>query len=243
MFAACGGDDDDDAAESPSTSADAQAVDSDVCDANIDLNAALNEVFSAEQPDPEAIKAAYAQGGIAEILDRIEADPPAPIADDIAEGVAAVRKLETGDTSSLESFDSESIDAYFFENCDYVTAEVTAKDYEFDGLPDELDAGAASIKFTNSGKEQHEIAIVRKNDGVTESFDELLQLPEDQADTKVTFATATGAEPGGTSYATGTLEPGEYIAVCFIPQGTTGDTEGSGPPHAMLGMKHEFTVS
>jgi hypothetical protein len=86
--------------------------------------------------------------------------------------------------------------------------------------------------------------IVRKNDVVTESFDELLARPEDQATTKVTFAAGTGAGPGDTAYANGKLDPGEYIAVCFIPQGTTtGDAPGSGPPHAMLGMKHEFSVS
>ena len=38
------------------------------------------------------------------------------------------------------------------------------------------------------------------------------------------------------------LEPGRYAAVCFIPQGTTQDTEGSGPPHHTLGMLGELTV-
>ena len=38
------------------------------------------------------------------------------------------------------------------------------------------------------------------------------------------------------------LEAGRYGGACFIPQGTTHDTEGSGPPHFTLGMFAEFTV-
>ena len=53
-----------------------------------------------------------------------------------------------------------------------------------------------SFKFTNEGAEDHELAIARKNDGVTESFDELLALPEEEAMTKVTFVTA-GLRIGG----------------------------------------------
>jgi hypothetical protein len=244
-FAACGGDDDDDdaaATSSPSTSTDAQPASAEQCEANVELSVALNGVSNAEGAD--AVKAAYTDAGVDALLDKFATDPPPAIAKEVAAGVEAVRQIgQTGDTSAV-TFDSSPIDEYFFENCDYATAEVTAKDYEFDGLPDEMDAGLASFKFTNAGKELHEIVIVRKNDGVTESFDELLALPEDQATTKVSFAAGTGAGPGDTAYANGKLDPGEYIAVCFIPQGTsTGDAPGSGPPHAMLGMKHEFSVS
>ena len=44
------------------------------------------------------------------------------------------------------------------------------------------------------------------------------------------------------------LAPGDYIAVCMIPAGTTvaddgSFTEGTGEPHVMLGMSFEFTVA
>ena len=120
---------------------------------------------------------------------------------------------------------------------------MTAKDFSFEGIDDEYEAGSMSFKFTNEGAEDHEIAIARKNDGVTESFEELLALPEEEAMTKVTFVTRGFASAGETGYATGVLEPGEHIAVCFIPQGTIGETEGTGQPHFMLGMSQEFTVS
>ena len=108
-----------------------------------------------------------------------------------------------------------------------------AKDYSFNGLPTSVPAGT-SLTLTNEGAELHEMIVVRKNDGVTESFDELLALPEEEALTKVTtvgvlFAApgetasmgmgATGAPSAMTSIALG--EEGEYFALCFIPQGTT----------------------
>ena len=42
--------------------------------------------------------------------------------------------------------------------------------------------------------------------------------------------------PGNTVWAVLDLEPGDYIAICFVP-----DAE-SGAPHAMLGMIAPFTV-
>lgn len=57
-------------------------------------------------------------------------------------------------------------------------------------------------------------------------------------------------EKGGFVRRTGTdvaglfeLETGDYVAACFIPEGSTGDEEGTGPPHFTKGMKTEFTVS
>jgi hypothetical protein len=243
-LAACGGDDDDDAGSTTETTAegDAESADTDLCDENIELNAALGGLFESE--DPAAIQAAYAESGMDELLTEFEENAPAEIAADVSAGVSAIRQLgEEGDPSGIETFDSAEIDGYFFENCDYVTAEVTAKDFLFEGIDEEYDAGSMSFKFTNQGTEVHELAIARKNDGVTESFEELLALPEEEALTKITPVTQGFAGVGETGYATGVLEPGEHIAVCFIPQGTTGETEGTGQPHAMLGMTQEFTVS
>ncbi|MDQ6751330.1 MAG: hypothetical protein M3Z33_11330 [Actinomycetota bacterium] len=38
------------------------------------------------------------------------------------------------------------------------------------------------------------------------------------------------------------LIPGQYVAVCFIPKGSTPGQEGNGPPHLVLGMQKQFTV-
>jgi hypothetical protein len=141
-------------------------------------------------------------------------------------------------------FDATPIDAYFHENCDYEQVDVTAKDYEFEGIRDELPAGTASLRFTNEGADAHEIAVFRRNAGTTETIEELLALPDEQIEQKVMFVTAAVADPGETDYVLGELEPGDYVAVCFIAQGTTTlDCEGTGPPHAVLGMVEEFTVA
>lgn len=86
--------------------------------------------------------------------------------------------------------------------------------------------------------------MFRVNDGVTETVQELLALPDEEAMTKATMATVTGALPGESEYAVADLRPGKYAMVCFVPEGTTGrDTEGTGQPHFMKGMVYEFTVA
>jgi hypothetical protein len=150
--------------------------------------------------------------------------------------------------------------------------EVIAKDYSFSDLPTSVPAGT-NLSLTNEGTELHELIVVRKNDGVTESFDELLALPEEEALAKVTTVGVLFAAPGesasmgiGESGAPSPMtsivigEEGDYFALCAIPQGTTempdfaappdaaGASPGAsaapqGPPHFVLGMRQAFTVT
>jgi hypothetical protein len=79
---------------------------------------------------------------------------------------------------------------------------------------------------------------------VTESFDELLELPEEEVGDKVIPVGGTFVEIGKTGYFAADLAAGDYMAICFIPQGTKSMTdEIDAPPHFVLGMKHEVTVS
>lgn len=132
---------------------------------------------------------------------------------------------------------------------------VVGTDYHFGGLPTTVPAGTV-LSFDNQGAELHEIVVFRKNDGVTQSFEELLQLPDEEA---LKYVTMVGemplfADPG--QVAEGTLalaQEGEYIALCFVPQGMTAlptDPEASldpalasAPPHFALGMVQTFTVT
>jgi hypothetical protein len=125
------------------------------------------------------------------------------------------------------------------DQCGAQQQAVTAVDYAFEGVPDELDAGLTSFAFTNEGGEEHEMVLFRRADGVEESLDELLALPDDEAMSKVQMAGVTFASPGDTSYLAADLEPGTYFLVCFIPVG--GGEEGE--PHFMHGMKAELTVA
>jgi hypothetical protein len=90
----------------------------------------------------------------------------------------------------------------------------------------------------------HEMAVVRKNDGETKSFTELLKLSDDEAMKHVTIKGVTFAPPGQTGTGYADLDPGQYLAICFIPKGASdAKPNGDGPPHFMLGMQQEFTVS
>jgi hypothetical protein len=132
--------------------------------------------------------------------------------------------------------------------------EVVGTDYAFSDVGTDLTA-PVTFAFRNEGAELHEMVIVRKNDGVTTSFEELLALPEDEAFAQVQFVGQTMAEAGQTAPDELTAtDPGEYLMVCFIPQGMTelpsldpnasGPPDlGDGPPHFTLGMLKEFTIA
>jgi hypothetical protein len=123
---------------------------------------------------------------------------------------------------------------------------VTTTEYAFDGLPDTLDAGVTSFDLTNDGAEVHELVLLRKNDGVTETAEELLALPQAEALQKAMLLGVAGpVSDGNPAYVVADLEAGDYIAVCFIPVGTT-SMDGpppEGAPHFTEGMVQEFTVS
>ena len=133
---------------------------------------------------------------------------------------------------------------------------VVGTDYHFGGLPTSVPVGTV-LSFENQGAELHELVIARKNDGVTQSFDELLALPDDEALQYVTLVgdgTPLFAAPGQMAEGSLTLaQEGEYIALCFVPQGMTElptDPAASidpallaAPPHFALGMVQTFTVT
>ncbi len=132
---------------------------------------------------------------------------------------------------------------------------VVGTDYHFGGLPTTVPVGTV-LSFENPGAELHEIVVFRKNDGVTQPFEELLQLPDDEA---LQYVTMVGEMPlfaGPGQVAEGTLtltQEGEYIALCFVPQGMTelptdpdaslDPALASAPPHFALGMVQTFTVT
>ncbi len=198
-------------------------------------------------PDPAAIAAN---------VEIVKASAPAEITTPVTvmtDAVEAVLASNGEDFSAMEAPEFAAaqgeVDPFVFENCEFDgRVEVVGADYSFAGIPDTMESGRTALLFTNEGVEAHEIAIMRRNDGVTESFDELLNLPEEEAMAKVTpiggsFAPTTGSS----ALLIGDFAPGDYIALCFVPVGTVvadGEmTEGTGTPHFMHGMQQEFTVS
>lgn len=70
-------------------------------------------------------------------------------------------------------------------------------------------------------------------------------MPQEETMELATVVGAPALAPPGTdAYTVVDLEPGEYVAVCFIPVGTTAldGPPPEGPPHAMQGMVAELVV-
>lgn len=140
------------------------------------------------------------------------------------------------------------------------TVEVTGIDYAFEGIPTEVEAGT-EFTFTNgSDKEAHEMVLMKIKEGETRTIDELLALPEDEAEQVAEFQGVAVAMPGEDGEVLeGELvaaDAGRYAVLCFIPVGADPaamaeamESEGpppedpnAGPPHFVQGMKAEFTV-
>ena len=185
LLTACGSDD--------NSSANAEA-----CDAWIAADTAvINYLFTGEG-DADSVNAA---------LDATIAAAPDDLVDTMTE-------LKSEAQPQLEDPESEASDrtlelysdaiAWAGENCDVETLDVTATEYEYDGIPDELTTGYHVLNFSNEGKEQHEMFAFKINDGVTESLDEIFALPEEEIFGKITPVNAAFAPPGGSD--TGLLE-------------------------------------
>jgi hypothetical protein len=112
--------------------------------------------------------------------------------------------------------------------------EVTLRDFGFT-MPEAIE-GDATLKVTNAGPQIHEMGIVKPGEGTTvrdalEYFHEPPGVPP--------FAPAGGMQafdPDASGWLHLNLEPGKYVAICVIPD------PSSGRPHADLGMIQEFTV-
>jgi hypothetical protein len=206
--------------------------------------------FEAMSPEEQAAAAKeFANEELVPLTEEIEPLVPEEIREDADILIETIRKLgETGDFSAFEGEEfnaaSQRVHEFDLESCGWEQQQVTAVDYEFQGIDDTVPAGPVSFDLTNeSDAEAHELVLFRKNDDTTETFEELLQLPQEEAETKVTFIASTFAPPGEEAYVVADLEPGDYGAVCFIPIGATEENrEGSGPPHFTQGMFSEFTV-
>src|SRR4051812_32442073 len=120
---------------------------------------------------------------------------------------------------------------------------VTAVDYQFTGMPTSVPVGT-TLMLQNAGTEVHEMVIAMKNPGVTQSWDELVQMPEEQVTQFVTILGGTVAAPGSTGDAPiQVTQEGDYLMICFIPQGTysmppvaSREPGASGAPGASLSV-------
>jgi hypothetical protein len=258
VAAGCGDDDDDTASDDSANEADAAdtgggADEAAYCDASLAIETAPEPDIDFPTATEEEI-AAGLQTWADETMKPLVADAVAVTPDEIQADVeimtAAVDQMAAGDPGAFDVPDveaaSDRVHQYDLDTCGWTTHAVEATEYSFANLPDELPAGTTSFEFSNEGQEVHELILVRKNPGVTDSAEALLALPEEEAMAKVTMLGSPAfALPGDSAYKVLDLEPGEYIAVCFIPMGMTSDDgpPPEGPPHFTQGMVAEFTVA
>ena len=139
--------------------------------------------------------------------------------------------------------------------------EVSAVDYGFEDLPEEVEAGTRLTLTNTSEVELHELVAARLPDGEDRDLEELVHLSQDELMGLIGQpATVLLAAPGGDvipAVGDGTLtEPGRYLLLCFIPTGVdpaeylaAAEASGGappqvdgGPPHLAHGMYAELTV-
>lgn len=248
--AACG-DDDDDGDEGSKGSEDAAFDLAAYCQTEIDLDAAFDDV---DWEDVESIKAA-AEDASALVSD-LEDNHPEQFAADVATLREAVDDLAaTGDTGVFEDGTIDEIDArvhaYDLEECDWTTVDVTATEsdgeYHFELTPP-TKAGAISFELQNDGAEPHVLILGKKRAGVAGSALEAFREVGEADDPESAFGESFDevgsafAPPSGSGYFVRDVEAGDYVLFCPIPTGTTGDTEGTGPPHFVHGMVEGFTI-
>jgi hypothetical protein len=216
----------------------------DYCAAHVALEAAFNgDDPSAIGPAVEAAQAVVPDeiaGTLADVLANAPTDgPPTP--------------------AFIESY--SQLLQWVSDNCGFASLDLVATNYAYGGIADgdQIPAGVTVIRLDNQADEYHEIILFKRNEGTTETFDELIAMPDDELGAKLTSVGGGFAAPGTVGGTVVDLTPGDYIGLCFIPKGTTQEAmdqmmaagsapEGSaptgseGPPHFMLGMHVEFSV-
>ena len=123
-------------------------------------------------------------------------------------------------------------------------ATVDLVDFSFKGLPRQIRSGRHVWKVIDTGTELHEIVLNRLAPG--HSYDEvkaLLAAPPKPASATppapppfTSIAGIAPMSPGEVNWAVFDLEPGDYFAICFVPDHKTG------APHFDLGMIRPLAV-
>ncbi|MCB1246109.1 MAG: hypothetical protein KDB69_02450 [Acidimicrobiia bacterium] len=202
-----------------------------------------------ENPDPSAWVADVTSG-----LETTKAQAPDAIAEQVNRVVESLMApLSTMDEDAFNEVtsspqyvaDTAAIGSYLTSDCGFGTVDLTAVNYAYQGDLDDITPGYNAITLDNQGTEVHEMILARFHDDDTETLDDLLALPDEEAEAKVDILAFAIAAPGDSTTIFADLEPGRYGILCALPVGATSfqDIEtADGPPHFTQGMKREFTV-
>lgn len=112
------------------------------------------------------------------------------------------------------------------------------------GFRNLVKSGPVAVTLKNEGEELHEIGLLRLNDGVTLTAEQLFMLPEEEGRKMATPAGFVFAAVGQSATSFLDLEPGKYVIGCFVPVGSKqGVEDAQGPPHFTEGMAADLTVT
>lgn len=118
------------------------------------------------------------------------------------------------------------------------TADLTVDMMEFAfSIPDEVAAGEQVWEVKNVGGQIHHLVLMKIQDGKT--MDDIMAFleTEEGAPPADDAGYVNVLSPGQHNFVTFDLEPGAYVAMCFITDVNTGQ------PHVALGMIDTFTVA
>lgn len=111
-----------------------------------------------------------------------------------------------------------------------------ATDCHYD-MPATVPAGLVAITQTNSGAQPHQVVISRLKAGVSDQqMVDAFPGEEAKIDALSTFTGGPGIVAPGGAQAVVSLQPGQYVALCYVRDPTTGK------PHVDLGMIAPFMV-
>lgn len=102
--------------------------------------------------------------------------------------------------------------------------------------PANVKAGQQVWKVKNQGPQSHEIALMKLDEGKT--MDDVMKFMQAPSG-KPPFSNAGGLAalaPGTSAWVSLNLQPGNYLALCFVPD------PASGKAHAEMGMMQAFSV-
>jgi hypothetical protein len=147
--------------------------------------------------------------------------------------IAMVLMLTTGRPVPVEAASKAGLNEVTFE----------AVDYGFKG-PDTIPAGLTRVQIVNKGTDLHQVQLLRLTDGKTaEDFAAAVKAapfnPIGPATTPAWLhyiGGPNGVIPGESATAVVTLEPGNYVLTCFIPN-------SKGVAHAAMGMVKPLKVT
>ena len=204
----------------------------------------------AEMPEDESALPDFIDERIEPNLEAIDGAEPDAIADEVAVLTSAVRDVvDSGDFAPFSTPEfsdaSQAVYSSLDEHCDVEVVEFDAIDFDYVGVPDTLSPGPTAFVMANESEagEAHEFSLVRLRDDTDLSVEDLLSMPESEANEHIdTFAGGLFGPAGATAGTVVELTPGRWAYVCFVPVGSVHGEDGSGPPHFTAGMAGEFRV-